>query len=158
MILDFDKNISAFIISCNKNQVKMVMVGGGAVNFHGYQRHSADIDFWIDNSTENLMNLKKALLNIGFEKFEYPKSIEDGLQNISIKISPVSDIELITRFNPGKSFDEVWQEAILSSVKIKNDAHYRVIQLADLINSKLKSGRNKDLLDIQELKRIHNLD
>jgi hypothetical protein len=32
----------------------MILVGGGAVNFHGFQRHSADIDFWIDVSEENL--------------------------------------------------------------------------------------------------------
>ena len=27
-----------------------LMVGGGAVNFHGYQRHSADVDFWIETT------------------------------------------------------------------------------------------------------------
>ncbi len=32
----------------------MLMVGGGAVNFHGYQRHSIDVDFWIDTQKENL--------------------------------------------------------------------------------------------------------
>lgn len=25
----------------------MMMVGGGTVNFYGYQRHSAAVDFWI---------------------------------------------------------------------------------------------------------------
>ena len=45
MTLTFDKELESFITYANKNCVKMIMVGGGAVNFHGYQRHSADVDF-----------------------------------------------------------------------------------------------------------------
>ena len=40
-----------------KHKVRMLMVGGAAVNFHGYQRHSVDVDFWIDTSSENFENL-----------------------------------------------------------------------------------------------------
>ncbi len=32
----------------------MLMVVGGAVNFHSYQRHSADVDFWIETTPKNL--------------------------------------------------------------------------------------------------------
>lgn len=38
-------NISEFIELANIHEVKMLLVGGGAVNFHGYQRQSADVDF-----------------------------------------------------------------------------------------------------------------
>ena len=40
------------------------MVGGGAVNFYGYQRHSADVDFWIDTTPSNLLALRNALNEI----------------------------------------------------------------------------------------------
>ncbi|WP_205623560.1 hypothetical protein [Anditalea andensis] len=40
------QNIDQFIELCDRYEVEMIMVGGGAVNFHGYQRHSADVDFW----------------------------------------------------------------------------------------------------------------
>ena len=38
---EWDKAIERFIILARKHNVKMLMVGGAAVNFHGYQRHSA---------------------------------------------------------------------------------------------------------------------
>lgn len=50
------ENIDSFIEYSNKYNVRMLMIGGGAVNFHGYQRHSADVDFWIETSEENFKN------------------------------------------------------------------------------------------------------
>ena len=45
---NWDKEVYLFLELAAKHDVRMVMVGGGAVNFHGYQRHSADVDFWLD--------------------------------------------------------------------------------------------------------------
>jgi len=49
-MLKWEENIDSFIALANKNKVKMLMIEGAAVNFHGYQRHSADVDFWIDTT------------------------------------------------------------------------------------------------------------
>ncbi len=58
-MIELHKNlVSDFIEKANKNEVRMLLVGGGAVNFHGYQRHSADINFWIELTPENLDRLK----------------------------------------------------------------------------------------------------
>jgi hypothetical protein len=54
LLQNFPDRLEQFIKTANKNQLKMILVGGGAVNFHGYQRHSADIDFWIDLTEPNL--------------------------------------------------------------------------------------------------------
>ncbi len=130
------------------------MVGGGAVNFHGYQRSSADVDFWIETSKGNLSKLVDALGDCGFDIQDFPESIYLQNQNISIKISPIAEIELITRFNPGRSFDIAFNDAIETNVDGYPLSKYMVIGYTDLINSKLKSARPKDLLDIQELKRL----
>ena len=45
MEFEWKESIDQFIFLANKNGVRMLMVGGGAVNFHGYQRHSPDVDF-----------------------------------------------------------------------------------------------------------------
>jgi hypothetical protein len=50
MLQPWEENIDEFISLANKHKVKMLMVGGAAVNFHGYQRHSADVDFWIETT------------------------------------------------------------------------------------------------------------
>jgi hypothetical protein len=135
----------------------MILVGGGAVNFYGYQRHSADVDFWIDISDENLDRLKVVLNEMEYLFEEFPTEVKSGLQNISVKISPVFDIELISRFNPGKTFDEAYAESVITTLRDNPSVIYRVLQYADLINSKIKSGRPKDLLDIQELNRLRNI-
>jgi hypothetical protein len=152
--MEFDDKVQQFIELSNKHDVKMLMVGGGAVNFHGYQRHSADVDFWIDLRKENLNQLKKALTEMGYAFDDFPEEVKQAEQNISIKISPMQEIELITRFNPGKTFDEAFASAEITMLNGLEVAKYRVLSYEDLINSKVKSNRPKDLLDIQQLKQL----
>lgn len=132
----------------------MILVGGGAVNFYGYQRHSADIDFWIEISPDNMQKLLKTLQEMGFPIQELPDSIKKGEQNISIKLSPVFELELITKFNPGKTFEE----AFSASEVVENEGlEYHVLSFSDLIQSKITTGRPKDKLDVEELHRIQLL-
>ena len=151
MLKNFPERVKEFLESAGKNKVLMILVGGGAVNFHGYQRHSADIGFWISTTSENLDNLLKTLQDLDFDIQELPESVKKGDQNISIKISPVFELELLTRFNPGKSFEE----ALASSEGVEKEGlKYNVLSFADLIQSKITSDRPKDKLDVEELHRI----
>ena len=150
----FDQNVAEFIVTVENQGVKMIMVGGTAVNYHGYQRYSAGVDFWIDNSRENLAKLKKALDLLGFEFEDFPDEVYKGDQNISLKFSPELEMELITAFSISKSFDEVYADS--ERVFFEKGCSYRVINIDDLIDNKSQSARPKDLLDIQELKRIKN--
>lgn len=147
--------IDRFIHIADSFGVRMIMVGGGAVNFHGYQRHSADVDFWIDTSPDNLELLKKTFNSMGYELNEFPDSVKKQEQNISIKFSPVDvNLELITKFSVNKSFDDAYREAERIEINGKPILRWRVLAYDDLITSKIKAGRPKDILDIQELKRI----
>ena len=147
--------VDGFISQANLFGVKMIMVGGGAVNFHGYQRHSADVDFWIDTRIENLDKLILTFKALGYDIDSFPKAVENEEQNISIKFSPADlNLELITKFSVNKSFDEAYNEAEQITIKNNTLMKWRVLSYNDLITSKIKAGRPKDLLDIQELKRI----
>jgi predicted nucleotidyltransferase len=150
--LEFGDEIDKFIGLAENNGVKMLMVGGGAVNFHGYQRHSADVDFWIELSDENMEKLKSTLNQMGYELDEFPEKVKKGLQNISIKVSADTELELITKFNPGKTFEQAFECSEETKV---NGATVRVLSYEDLIKSKKKAMRPKDLLDIKELERIN---
>ena len=154
--MEFDDKVQQFIELANKYEVKMMMVGGGAVNFHGYQRHSTDVDFWIDIRQENLSRLKLTLNELGYAFDDFPNEVKQAEQNISIKISPIQEIELITRFNPGKTFDEAFSGAEITMINSLEIAKYRVLAYEDLINSKIKSSRPKDLLDIQQLRLLRD--
>lgn len=151
--MQFVDEVRAFLRAAQEHGVRLLLVDGGAVNFHGYQRHSADIDLWIDTAPENFSRLIAALRSLGYELNEFPPTVLRSEQNVSIKISPDMEIELITRFNPGCTFDEAWARGDVAELAGTPVAHYRVLNYDDLITSKLRSARPKDLLDVQELQR-----
>ena len=132
------------------------MVGGGAVYFHGYQRHSADVDFWIETSEENFKNLINAFNEMGYEIEDFPEKVKMQEQNISVKFSPVDlDLELITNFSVNKTFDAAYQDSETVIVNNNPFLRWNVLSLEDLITSKIKANRPKDLLDIQQLRQIN---
>lgn len=151
------KNIDEFITLSDKHKVQMLMVGGTAVQFYGYNRNSFDIDFWINPTAENFDRLILVFKDMDYDIKDFPKAVREQKQNISIKFAPLDlDLELITNFSVNRSFDEAYKNAqILESTNAKVKS--RVLSLDDLIISKIKSGRSKDLLDIQELRKIHKL-
>lgn len=151
LIQSFPKRLDMFIKTAHENQLNMILIGGGAVNFHGYQRHSADIDFWIEITEINLSKLLLTLQQMGYQIEELPEEVKKGAQNISIKISPVLELELITSFNPGKSFGEAYKESIPVN---KGEYNYRVLSFDDLIASKISTDRAKDKTDVEELHKI----
>ncbi|MCC9017624.1 nucleotidyl transferase AbiEii/AbiGii toxin family protein [Flavobacterium lipolyticum] len=152
----WNQNIDEFITLANKHQVRMLMVGGGAVNFHGYQRHSADVDFWIETTAENFKRLILVFNDMGYEIDDFPDNVKRQEQNISVKFSPTDlDLELITRFSVNKTFDEAYRDSEETTVSDKTFLKWNVLSLEDLITSKIKANRAKDLLDIQQLREIN---
>jgi len=151
----WEENINQFITLANKHSVRMLMVGGGAVYFHGYQRHSADVDFWIETTEINFKNLIKVFNDMGYEIDDFPEKVKEKQQNISIKFSPVDlDLELITNFSVNKTFDEAFNDSEKVIVNENPFLRWNILSFDDLITSKIKANRPKDLLDIQQLQQI----
>lgn len=61
-----NKDFKEFIELLNANSVKYLIIGGYAVNFHGYPRYTKDIDFWIWLDAANIDNLLHSLDDFGF--------------------------------------------------------------------------------------------
>ncbi|WP_396211881.1 nucleotidyltransferase [Flavobacterium sp.] len=153
----WEENIDNFIRLSNIHGVKMLMVGGAAVNFHGYQRHSADVDFWIDTTLENFKKLIFVFTEMGYEIDDFPEDVKNKLQNISIKFSPIDlNLELITNFSVNKTFDEAHADADEMIINNNKFMRCRILSFEDLITSKVKANRPKDLLDIQQLREINS--
>jgi hypothetical protein len=156
MINEWSNKVSSFIELSNKYEVRMIMVGGGAVNFHGYQRHSADVDFWIETTEKNFKKLIKVFVEMGYEIKDFPQDVRNKLQNISVKFSPLDlNLELITRFSSSKPFQQAYKDSVLAEVKGAKFLKWNVLSYDDLIDSKIKANRPKDLLDIQQLQEIN---
>lgn len=109
--MKFEEGSNRFIRLCIKHEVECLLVGGAAVNFYGYKCHSADIDFWVKPRSENFSRLLTVLQEFGYAIKQMSQSVLDEDQNISIKISPEQEIEIITRFNPNKTFNEAFSVA-----------------------------------------------
>jgi len=150
----WQNKIDGFIRLCNAHDVRMLMVDGGAVNFHGYQRHSADVDFWIDMNPKNLERLLQVFRKMDYELEDFPEEVRQKRQNISVKFSLLDlDLELITNFSVNKTFDQAYENAKVVSIGDNPELTWHILSFDDLITSKIKSGRPKDLLDVYELQQ-----
>lgn len=61
-----DKNFREFIGLLNAHEVKYLIIGGYAVNFHGYPRYTKDIDFWVWLNRDNIHHVLNAIKAFGF--------------------------------------------------------------------------------------------
>jgi predicted nucleotidyltransferase len=133
----------------NKNEVEYMVVGGFAVNFHGYNRSTGDLDLWISKSETNLNRLSKAFNDLGFEFTEDAKS--ELRENHIISFSEENAmVELMTRLNISQqiSFEEALAKA---DKRMVQEIEVIVISFEDLKNEKAHSRRYKDLDDLSKL-------
>lgn len=135
------------------HKVNYLVVGGYAVNSYGFMRSTGDMDLWIDNGQKNLKKLSIALLDLKYS----PDAIKTGInelsenRNISLNYNEFFKIEFISFLSSTLLFTEAYNRKIMKSIM---GLSIDVINFDDLCNLKIKSGRNKDLLDVKELKRI----
>ena len=148
--MELDKDFKEFIELLNEHKVKYLIIGGYAVNFHGYPRYTKDIDLWLWMSEPNIEKLIKAIKDFGF-----------GSQNLEIEdfMTPENVIQL--GYEPyridllmdvdGVSFEDCYErrtEAELDGTEVK------FLSLQDLIIAKKKAGRLQDLADAEQLEKL----
>ncbi len=156
METNWDEKICTFIELANNQEVRMIMVGRGAMNFYKYKSPSAGLDFWIEATSKNLNKIMSILKELGSEIVNFPASVIDRNQNFSIQFSPSSlNLELITNFIVDKSFSWAYDDSVETSLQQNSSVKWRVLALEDLIDSKSKSLDPRDLMDLQELKRLN---
>jgi predicted nucleotidyltransferase len=139
----------------NEYNVKYLVVGGFAVNSYGYMRSTGDLDLWIRNDHGNLRNISKALKSLKYKESDIEISINElkNNKNISLIHNRFFKIELISFLSSTLQFDKAF---LRKKDKKILGTDVMVIDINDLIYLKIKSGREKDLLDIYELQKIKN--
>ena len=129
------------------NGIEYLLIGGYAVNIHGYVRTTNDLDIWINVYSENAASMDRALREFGFaaegltpDLFLIPNNmVRMGLPPIRIKIlTSISGLE----------FDACYAERVTIQIE---DIVVPVISLARLRQNKAASGRAKDLADLENL-------
>ena len=151
----------------NEAKIKYLIVGGLAVNAHGFARLTLDVDLVIGLDPDNIVRGLKALESIGYKP--------------SIPITPEefasSDNREVWRRDKGMLVLKLWSDAHrrtpvdvfvyepfcfdkeLNNAKwdqISDDVKAPFISYDALLKMKQDAGREKDLLDISALRKLYS--
>lgn len=147
MILSED--FEDFIRLLNKHKVKYLVVGGYAVAYYGFSRYTGDFDIWIKIGEVNAKKMIKVFNEFGFtglfEKTDF--LVKDKILQVGRE---PNRIDVLTGIS-GIDFDEAYSQKNIWNYE--DELEMPFIHLNDLLRNKKESGRNKDLIDIEELKK-----
>ncbi|MBI4676248.1 MAG: hypothetical protein HY748_01560 [Elusimicrobia bacterium] len=137
-----------FLRALNDHGVEYLVIGGHAVGFHGFPRNTGDMDILIKPSLENAERLARAVEAFGAGALGY--TAQDYLSNdfIQFGVVPVR-IDVTTLFE-GVPREKLWQDAVpgrLAGVPVKFPSK------ECLLANKRRTGRDKDLRDLEMLDR-----
>jgi hypothetical protein len=138
--------LAAFVAA----KVEYAVVGGVAVNVHGYVRATNDLDIFIRPTEENARAAFNALLALGIPlEGLQPSDLLDDEENL--RFGPEEDhIDILASIG-AMPFDQVWRNRIETEVE---GLSIPFISKPDLIENKRQVGRLRDLADVEELELI----
>jgi len=143
MTKDFQDILRAF----NAHKVKYLVVGGFAFGVHLEPRATKDIDLWIRTDSENAKAVFRALAEFGAPiSGMTPNDFMDG--TVFQMGEPPDRIDILQQVS-GLDFDSAWENRLEGAIDENTPA--LVISREDLIQNKLASGREQDLLDVKRL-------
>ena len=131
----------------NAHKVEYLLIGGYAVNYHGYPRATADMDLWVAVNPTNANRVVAALKEFGFDLPDLsPELFLHAWQIIRLGMPPVR-IEIATTIS-GVDFAECYAERVEDTL---DGVLVNLIGLHDLKRNKKASGRHQDLADLEHL-------
>lgn len=138
--------LAAFVAA----KVEFAVVGGVAVNAHGYVRATRDLDVFIRPTEENADAAFATLLRLGVPlDGVHPSDLLDDEENL--RFGPEEDhIDILASIGT-MNFDQVWRNRIETMI---GGVSVPFISKADLIENKRQVGRLRDLADVEELQLI----
>lgn len=150
-----------------KVRLNYVVIGGIAVNLHGYPRATGDLDIIILLQNEDLTKFIQAIKNLKFVP-RVPVDLND-LTNEKIREGWIQEknMKVFSVYNPGNPLEHIdlkiegaekFAQILKNRVTMKeSDLEIPVASLDDLIALKQDAGRERDLVDIKILKQIKKL-
>ncbi len=151
-----------------REKVKFLVVGGLAVNFHGYNRLTGDMDIIVLMEAANIRRLLKVAKAFKL-KPRIPEAIDkfaiDSIRDTWIKNKNMKAFALFHPNNSAEHLDIVIDHPLNFRKAYKNKMLIRegtltipVVSIPDLLMMKKFAGRERDKQDIRALKQIQELD
>src|SRR5580700_943455 len=131
------KDMKDLIRAFNANGVEYLIIGGFAMGVHAQPRATKDLDLFIRSDAGNSAAVFKALAEYGAP-----------LQGLTVK--DLQDASTGLKID-GVTFEEAWKSRV--QAVIEGDTPTFVISREHLIQNKLASGRARDLVDVQEIRK-----
>lgn len=152
-----------------EHEVEFVVIGGLAVNLHGYERATKDVDIVPEQSEDNLGRLWAALTElraspkelIDFRPEEMPvdfslRGLIDGGGNWVLETT-LGRVDVMQWVKGVDRYEELRAGAIREELPEIGHPIW-IAGLEDLITMKQEAGRDLDLIDITALRMAHGLE
>jgi predicted nucleotidyltransferase len=151
----------------NDANLKYVVIGGVAVNLHGFSRATADLDIVISLCDAEISKFIKAVIEIGLAP-RVPVKIEDFADASQRKEwVEQKNMKVFSVYHPNNPMEhiDVMIDSILEFEEIYGNRiemqagpiTIPVASITDLIKLKQDAGRDRDLMDIKALRRIQKI-
>ncbi len=147
--------------------VPFIVVGGLAVNAHGYGRFTQDIDLVIKLTPQHARAAFEALASLGYrprvpvtaEQFADPAERlrwveEKAMKVLSFHAETHRDTPVDLFVTEPFDFDEEYERALVE--EITPGEPVRIVRLAALLRMKMEADRSIDRADIAELRLLHD--
>lgn len=134
------------------NKVEFLVVGAYAMGAQGYPRATGDFDVWVKASAVNSLKIYKALIDFGapVATINDKTFAEEGVI-FQIGIMP-RRIDIITHIDGVDFKDAYAAKLVIETEGLK----IPFLSKENIIKNKLASGRPKDRLDVEYLKKAHD--
>ena len=147
-----------------KRNIKYLAIGGVAVNLHGYNRITNDLDIMISFDLENVKKLTNMAKDLGF-KPRVPVDIEELADPAKREYwKKEKNMKVFSIYNPDNDFeivdimisDDIDFETAYKNKQVQSDENFNVsvVSIEDLIKLKELAGRERDLVDLKILKEL----
>ena len=151
----YDESLLEFWQSLSNNKVLYIMVGGFAVNMHGFTRTTNDIDIWLKDTIPNRVNFGNAMVKSGYDgvswkEIQFVPGWSDFYIGPGIRLDIMIDMKGLTDI----TFDEALSSAFIGQIE---DLHVPFLNINHLIANKKAVNRPKDQIDVIELEKIKKL-
>ena len=152
----FDEEILKFWRALAVNNVKYIMVGGYATNLHGFQRYTGDMDIWLEDTSENRINLRQAFSEADMGDYYMMENIQfvpgwtDFQLNNGLRLDIMVDMKGLENY----TFDECLSIAAVAEIE---GVKVPFLHMNQLIANKKAVNRPKDQIDVIELEKIKKL-
>jgi hypothetical protein len=147
--MPLSRDLKEFVECLNSNRAEYLIVGALAVSWHGFPRYSGDIDFLVRPTPDNAHRVRAALVQFGFGELDISLTdLTTPGKVIQLGYEP-NRIDLMTSIT-GVRFEDAWETRVAGEL---DGLPVFYIGRAALLQNKESTGRSKDKIDADQLRR-----